>query len=184
MFLVVPGIAHQQVSTQEQRMSPLTHTRPSRRSVALTGMVGFLGALVASTRAFAGACPTDKVGVDVMKAGATAPKGVVDSVIGAIDLAQEKVKLAGYQIRARQLVIQPGGEVPWRSHAERPALIYVVSGTITEFRSTCKEPIVHRGGELAVENHEVSHWWKNTGNEPVVIISFDLFHESQNPHMM
>jgi quercetin dioxygenase-like cupin family protein len=81
-------------------------------------------------------------------------------------------------------VIQPGGEVPWHSHAERPALIYIVSGTITEFRSTCRDPIVHRGGELAVENHEVSHWWRNTGTEPVVIISFDLFHASQDPHMM
>jgi quercetin dioxygenase-like cupin family protein len=165
-------------------MSTLTNARPSRRSVALTGALGALGALAATTRAFAGVCAADKVGVDVMKPGATSPKGVTDKVIGAIDLAQEKVKLAGYQIRARQLVIQPGGEVPWHSHAERPALIYIVSGTITEFRSTCKDPIVHKGGELAVENHEVSHWWKNTGKTPVVIISFDLFHEAQDPHMM
>jgi quercetin dioxygenase-like cupin family protein len=165
-------------------MSTLTTTRPSRRAVALTGALGALGAIAAPTRVLAGTCSADKVGVDVMTPGATSPKGVVDSVIGSINLAQEKVKLAGYQIRARQLVIQPGGEVPWHSHAERPALIYVVSGTITEFRSTCKDPIVHKGGELAVENHEVSHWWKNAGEQPVVIISFDLFHESQNPHMM
>ena len=127
-------------------MSIVLDSQPSRRAVALATTLGSLAALLATTRAFAGACPADKVGVDVMKPGATAPKGVVDKVIGAIDLADEKVKLAGYQIRARELVIQPGGEVPWHSHAERPALIYIVSGTITEFRSTCRDPIVHRGG--------------------------------------
>ena len=30
------------------------------------------------------------------------------------------------------LVVQPGGIVPWHSHADRPALIYVVSGEIVE----------------------------------------------------
>jgi quercetin dioxygenase-like cupin family protein len=162
-------------------MSTILKSQPSRRMVA---MAGALGALAVSTRAFAGICPADKIGVDVMKPGASKGKGVSDKVIGAIDLAQEKVKLDGYQIRARRLVIEPGGEVPWHSHADRPALIYVASGTITEYRSTCSTPIVHKGGELAVENHEVSHWWKNTGREPVVIISFDLFHQSQDPHMM
>jgi quercetin dioxygenase-like cupin family protein len=156
-------------------------SRPSRRTVAVAGV---LGALAATTHALAGECPSDKRGTDVMGPGATVPKRVSDEVFGSIDLASEKVKLAGYQLRTRRLVIQPGGEVPWHSHAERPAMIYIVSGTITEFRSTCAVPIVHHGGELAVENHEVSHWWRNTGSEPVVILSFDLFHESQNPHMM
>jgi hypothetical protein len=36
---------------------------------------------------------------------------------------------------------------------------------------------VHKAGDLAVENHEVSHWWKNTGKETVVLVSFDLFHD-------
>ncbi|MFO1061263.1 MAG: cupin domain-containing protein [Dongiaceae bacterium] len=61
--------------------------------------------------------------------------------------------------------VAPGGEVPWHSHADRPALIYILQGTITEFTSTCADPIVHKAGDLAVENHEVSHWWKNTGKE-------------------
>jgi quercetin dioxygenase-like cupin family protein len=119
-----------------------------------------------------------------MSAGATAPKGVTDKVIGFIDLGNEKVKLAGYQLRGRQLIVQPGGEVPWHSHAVRPALIYIAKGSITEYTSTCADPILHRAGELAVEDHRVSHWWKNTGKEPCVILSFDLFHNSQDPKMM
>jgi quercetin dioxygenase-like cupin family protein len=100
------------------------------------------------------------------------------------NLVNEKVKLAGYQFRTRQLVIEPGGEVPWHSHAERPAMIYILKGNITEFKSTCAVPIVHKAGDLAVETHEVSHWWRNTGKETVIILSFDLFHEAQDPHML
>jgi quercetin dioxygenase-like cupin family protein len=153
----------------------------SRRSVAIAAA---FGALAASSRAFAGVCPPGKMGTDVTKPGATKGKGVTDKVIGSIDLVEEKVHLDGYQIRARRLVVQPGGEVPWHSHAERPALIYIAAGTITEYRSTCAEPIVHHAGELAVENHTVSHWWKNRGKVPVEIISFDLFQKDQDPHMM
>lgn len=162
-------------------MSTTAISRPSRRTVAFAGA---FGALAASTSAFAGVCPSDKVGTDVMGPGARMPKGVTDKVIGSINLVNEKVKLVGYQLRTRQLVIEPGGEVPWHSHAERPAMIYILKGTITEFKSTCAVPIVHKAGDLAVETHEVSHWWRNTGKETVIILSFDLFHEAQDPHMM
>ena len=163
----------------------ISERKLSRRSVAAAGaLAGFLGALSLATRAMAGECPPGKSGADLMGPGATAPKGVTDKVIGFIDLAQEKVKLAGYQLRGRQLVVQPGGEVPWHSHAERPALIYVAKGAITEFKSTCADPILHKAGELAVEDHRVSHWWKNMGKEPCVILSFDLYHDSQDPKMM
>jgi quercetin dioxygenase-like cupin family protein len=166
-------------------MSVILKSLPSRRTVAVTAaFAGAFGALAASTRAFAGECPPDKVGVDVMKPGTSKGVGVVDKVIGEINLVEEKVNLSGYQIRARHLVVEAGGEVPWHSHAERPALIYIVSGEITEYRSTCVVPLVRKAGELAVENHEVSHWWKNHGKIPCVVLSFDLFHSGQDPHMM
>lgn len=162
-----------------------TDNQMSRRAVAMTGVLaGLVGTLALSTRALAGECPPGKTGTDLMGPGATAPKGVTDKVIGSIDLAAEKVQLKGYQLRGRELVVQPGGEVPWHSHADRPALIYIAKGTITEFKSTCADPIVHKAGELAVEDHRVSHWWKNMGKEPCVILSFDLFHHSQDPSMM
>jgi len=162
-------------------MSDTENTRLSRRTVALAGA---LGALAATTQAFAAECPPDKRGLDLIPAGTSVPKGVVDKVIGSIDLADEKVKLAGYKLRMRHFTIQPGGEVPWHSHADRPALIYILQGRITEFTSTCAVPVVHEGGSLAVENHNVSHWWRNTGKETVLLVSFDLFHDLDNPHMM
>ena len=75
--------------------------------------------------------------------------------------------LADRQMRVRQLVIEPDGIVPWHSHGDRPALIYVVEGEIDEYASNCAVPIVHKAGDVARETHDVSHWWKNLSSAPV-----------------
>ena len=80
------------------------------------------------------------------------------------------------------LEIVPGGEVAWHSHDDRPALIYVVSGTITEYASTCSVPIVHEAGDLSIESH-LSHWWKNTSAKPVVLISADIAADPKDHNM-
>jgi quercetin dioxygenase-like cupin family protein len=136
-----------------------------------------------ATAASAGECPPGKSGVDLRKPGATAPKGVTDNVLSTIDLGQEAVGLKGHDFRLRRLVIEPGGVVPWHSHAERPALIYVVSGTIHEYASTCSVPIVHKAGEVSAETHATAHWWQNTSNKPVVLISVDI-QRNKNDHNM
>lgn len=129
----------------------------------------------AARPAHAGECPTDKVGTDVMKPGAMKPKDVTDTVLSALDLGKQDPAFAGRQLRLRRLVIQPGGVVPWHNHADRPANIYIVEGTVTEYRSTCSVPIVHTAGEVAPEFGNLSHWWKNTGDKPAVLISADFF---------
>ena len=78
----------------------------------------------------------------------------------------------------------PGGVVPWHSHDERPALIYVAIGEVTEYASNCAVPIVHHPGEVAVERKGVSHWWRNTGAGTVVLISADLLMKQGDDAMM
>lgn len=135
----------------------------------LSGVVLF-GATIAT----AGECPADKVTENGQKPGATAHKDVTEKLLGQIDLSTEKIAVANHHFRMRRLDIQPGGEVAWHSHTERPALIYVVSGTINEYSSHCAVPIVHKTGELSVEQGGLSHWWKNTSKKPVVLISADI----------
>ena len=48
-------------------------------------------------------------------------------------------------------------------------------GTIEEYASNCSVPIVHKAGEIRPEVNGTSHWWKNTGTTPAVLISVDLF---------
>ena len=144
-----------------------------------------LGALLAGPTA-AGECPADKMSPGVRTSGETTPKGVSDTVLAAIDLSKEKVGLKDRQLRTRRLVVQPGGIVPWHSHDDRPALIYIVSGSIHEYASNCSVPIEHKAGEVSVEKLGVQHWWKNNGKVPAVLLSSDVFHQarSEDEHMM
>ena len=132
-----------------------------RRGLAGAALAAGL-ALLASP-ASAGQCPADKTKAGVRTSGEMKPKDVTDNVLGMIELGQEKIALADRRLRLRKLVVQPGGVVPWHSHEDRPALIYVVSGQIHEYASNCAVPIEHKAGEVSIEKLGVQHWWKNNG---------------------
>jgi quercetin dioxygenase-like cupin family protein len=145
----------------------------SKLSRAVAGVLA--GSIIAfATAATAGECPAANVTTDGQKAGATAHKDVAEKLLGQIDLSKEKIAVAGHHFRMRRLDIKPGGEVAWHSHTERPALIFVVSGSITEYSSHCTVPIEHGAGELSVEQGGLSHWWKNNTKQPVVLVSADI----------
>jgi quercetin dioxygenase-like cupin family protein len=160
--------------------SPLTVRRALGAAAVLAGTFFLAGP------ASAGECPADKVSPGFRTSGETQPKGVTDTVLASIDLSKEKVNLQDRQLRTRKLVVQPGGVVPWHSHEDRPALIYIVSGTILEYASNCAVPIEHKAGEVSVEKSGVQHWWKNTGKAPAVLLSSDVFHQMKqaDEHMM
>ncbi len=124
--------------------------------------------------AFAGDCMSGQEMMNPLTNAPTMPTGVTDTVIGSIDLGTE-IGVSGRLLRTRRLVVQPGGIVPIHSHKGRPALIYTVSGTIVEHRSSCAAPIIHKAGDIAREADGISHWWQNEGTEPVVLLSSDVF---------
>jgi quercetin dioxygenase-like cupin family protein len=131
--------------------------------------------IAGASPAFAGDCPAGQTAPNALADRITEAKGVTDTVIGAIDLGKE-IGVNGRQLRTRRLVVQPGGAVPFHSHADRPALIYTVSGEITEYRSTCAAPIIHKAGDIAHEADGISHYWVNHGKVPAVLLSSDVFH--------
>jgi quercetin dioxygenase-like cupin family protein len=158
-------------------------SRPSAvRRLALATVVS-LATVVTATAALAGQCPADKRGVDVTKPSNAAATNVTDKVLASIDLSREKVALSDHHLRIRQLEIKPGGIVPWHSHGDRPALIYIIKGEIYEYASNCTVPILHKAGEVAPETSATAHWWKNTGTETVVLISADLLHDQSDHNM-
>ena len=142
------------------------------RTVLAIGVLSFAASL-----AMAGECPADKRVADGQgqMPGPTMPKDVTDVVRAMTDLSKEPLALNGRQFRLRELQMKPGGIVPWHSHDERPAMIYIVSGELVEYASSCLVPIVHRAGDVAPEKKGTSHWWKNTGKTTAVLISVDLF---------
>lgn len=144
-------------------------TKTLLAALAATALGGF------ATPAFAGECPAGNMGANPLTGAATMPMGVTDTVLGAVDLGPE-INVEGRQLRTRRLVLQPGGVVPMHSHVDRPALIMTIKGEVTEYRSTCTTPIVHRAGEISREAGGISHWWKNTGKTEAVLLSSDVYH--------
>ena len=143
---------------------------PKSRSgrIALLAGVALAASLMAPA-AFAGECPADQVKPDATKPVDVGHDGVTDTVIAMIDV--------------HKLVVQPGGTVPWHSHGERPAIIYIVEGQIEEYASNCAVPIVHKAGEVIAETKGISHWWKNPGDTTVVLLSADLLKDPTDKNM-
>ncbi|HEV7233520.1 MAG TPA: cupin domain-containing protein [Sphingorhabdus sp.] len=139
--------------------------------------IGAVSTLAFATPAVAGQCAPGQQGANALSGAATMPKDVTDTVIGRVDLGPE-ISVEGRSLRLRRLVLKPGGVVPMHSHTDRPALIITVSGQVTEYRSTCKTPIVHKAGDVSEEHGGLSHWWKNTGKTDAVLLSADVFNDN------
>jgi quercetin dioxygenase-like cupin family protein len=152
------------------------------RGVICAGLAAS-SAVILSASAIAGECPADQVKADAMKPGDLPKTGVTDTVLASIDLAGESIMAEDRTMRLRRLVIEPGGVVPWHSHDDRPALIYIMEGHIIEYRNTCAVPIEHKVGEVAPEVRGTSHWWKNTGDDTVVLIVSDILHDPKDDNM-
>jgi len=169
-------------------MNTIRLYRPSIWPRVAVGLFAAGALAFAATAVFAGECPAGQRVADGkgQAPGPNMPVGVVDVVRASTDLSKEPANIKGRQFRLRQLDIQPGGVVPWHSHNERPAMIYVVSGEVVEYASSCAVPIVHRAGDIAPEKNGTSHWWKNTGTTKAVLISVDLFPGAakMDEHMM
>ena len=152
------------------------------RRVTLAFMIAISSAVSLSS-ALAGQCPADQVKQDAREPATVAAKGVTDKTLGAIDLSKESAQIKDRELRFRKLTVEPGGIVPWHSHADRPALIYVVQGEIVEYASNCTGPIVHKTGEIRPETNPSSHWWKNLGKKTVVLFVGDVLHDKNDKNM-
>jgi len=151
------------------------------RGVLFAGLVASSATLV--TSAFAGSCPADKVKANAREPVALAAKGVTDTTLAAIDLGKQMVGAKDHELRFRKLTIEPGGIVPWHSHDDRPAIIYIAEGEILEFASNCAGPIVHKAGEVRPEVQGTAHWWKNLSDTTVVLYVGDVLHDKTDKHM-
>ena len=105
------------------------------RGVLLAAVIA--GAAAFAVPAIAGECPADQKKPNAREAVDLKPVGVTDTTIAAIDVSKAPFNIDGRNFRMRKLVVEPGGIVPWHSHADRPAIIYIVEGEIHEYASNC-----------------------------------------------
>lgn len=74
-------------------------------------------------------------------------------------------------VRMRRLVVAPGGVIAWHAHDQVQGMALVVSGEMTEIRNTCMDPIRYRAGDVAIEDAQTAHGWRNDGDVAAVIVT-------------
>jgi quercetin dioxygenase-like cupin family protein len=107
------------------------------------------------------------------KPAATETKGVAVTLLAALDLGPEIEGMAGRQLRMRIVTFEPGGVFgPLHDHKDRPGMVYILQGTITDHRNgVAKE---YGPGVGWPEDRSTTHWLENRGTTPAVEISVDI----------
>ena len=100
-------------------------------------------------------------------------KGVTVKLLAALDLGPELEGMAGRQLRMRMVTIEPGGVFgPNHDHKDRPGMVYILQGTITDHRNgVAKE---YGPGVGWPEDKNTMHWLENSRTTPAVEISVDI----------
>ena len=117
-------------------------------------------------------------GLGVAVGQGTAPtenKGLKVGPPTLLDLGQEVEGVEGRQLRMRVVTLEPGGVVGVHSHKGRPAVAYVIQGTLTEHREGGGGDHTRHQGESWTEGKDVVHWAENKGSETAVIVAVDVF---------
>jgi quercetin dioxygenase-like cupin family protein len=100
-------------------------------------------------------------------------QGVAVQLLASLDLGPEIQGLAGRQLRMRRVTIAPGGVFgPVHDHKDRPGLVYILQGTITDHRHGVATD--YGPGLGWPEDHTTIHWLENRGAIPAVEISVDI----------
>lgn len=99
--------------------------------------------------------------------GYTTPKTVV------IDLGSEIEAMKGWQLRLRELKIEPGGHIGLHNHKDRPSVVLFTQGTdtVTNDDGSAK---TFKPGDSTAEGVKTVHWHKNVGSDDVIIFTADL----------
>ena len=100
-------------------------------------------------------------------------KGVTAELLATVDLGPEIEGMAGRQLRLRMVTIEPGGVFgAVHDHKDRPGIVYILEGTITDHRDGAAQE--YGPGVGWPEDRNTTHWLENRGTAPAVEISVDI----------
>jgi len=102
-----------------------------------------------------------------------ATKGVTAKLLAALELGPEIEEMAGFQLRMRLFTFEPGAVFgPLHDHKDRPGIVYILQGTITDHRNGTATD--YGPGVGWPEDRNTVHWLENRGAAPAVEISVDI----------
>jgi len=100
-------------------------------------------------------------------------RGIASEVLGTVDLGPEIEGMAGRQLRMRLVTFEPGAVYgPVHDHVDRPGIVYILQGTITDHRDGT---VTDYGPGLGwPEDRNTTHWLENRGTTTAVEVSVDI----------
>ena len=100
-------------------------------------------------------------------------KGVTAELLTTVDLGPEIEGMAGRQLRLRMFTFEPGAVFgPVHDHRDRPGIVYILQGTITDHRNGVATD--YGPGVGWPEDRNTMHWLENRATTPAVEISVDI----------
>ena len=107
------------------------------------------------------------------EAAAPATKGISVESLATVDLGSEIEGMSGRQLRMRLVTFEPGAVFgPVHDHKDRPGIVYILQGTITDHRNGVATE--YGPGVGWPEDRNTTHWLENRGAVPAVEISVDI----------
>lgn len=124
------------------------------------------GAIAALEDARVRACPAERTRAGARSEGFGPTSGVESADVAVTPLAHDPARA----VRLRRLIVQPGGVIAWHDHTAVQGMAVVVSGEMVELRNTCLDPLTYRAGDVALEDAETAHSWRNEADASAVIL--------------
>ena len=78
-------------------------------------------------------------------------------VLGVVPLGTDFPAMQAYVLRAREIVVAPGGQVGVHRHDRRPGVAVMLEGVMTERRAPAGTPQPLGPGQVALEDSGVLH---------------------------
>ena len=96
------------------------------------------------------------------------------SVVALGQLKESSLKLQiglqGYEMKLREVTVEPGGAIKEHSHATRPGLVQTISGSWTEVKNGKEVDFPATKKVALVEDENTVHWLYNDGKAPAVAV--------------
>ena len=96
-------------------------------------------------------------------------RGVSRTDLSSIDLGEELEGFRGRTLRQHRTSIDPGGAIALHDHVDRPEIIFVFAGRLTDHQPSGSKEYV--AGQAYAVGKNTRHWLENTGAEPAVFIA-------------
>ena len=100
-------------------------------------------------------------------------RGVTGELLISVELGPEIEGMADRELRMRLFTFEPGAVFgPLHDHKDRPGVVYILRGTITDHRDGVAKD--YGPGVGWPEDRNTMHWLENRGTSPAVEISVDI----------